>query len=501
MIRRTQKTGLRAEIVMTLAILLGSSLLLGGFLFLRYAEHNLVQQRVEMATLGMRLVALNLEEMEQEGLLRTNILFGLENQLNAQSWSYFDRNLNLITSFSTTSSEEIARGMLRQILLDRDEVVELKWPGLLSFLNSNEQSTLFVAVPVGSTGQLQGVLTARFSLNDIHHKLVIAQRWLLIYVVTFGIILIFSGLYLLDRNIVRPTQKLLDATRHIATGNLNLHLEKTGPFEISALAESFNIMVDALKSSRDETEDHILSLHTANDALQQAQSELIRSEKLATVGYISAGMAHEIGNPLGALTGYLSLLQKDLAQSPQSEIVNQASGAADRIDRLVRELLDYSAPTNPCVETIDPWTVVVDSLQLLELQGVFKDLHVDYDHNLVLPTIQIDRHKLGQVLVNILLNSKDACQSGGQIIVSGSDEGEMISIRVTDCGCGIPQEQLKSIFEPFFTTKAPGMGRGLGLAICQRIVAEAQGTIHCESIQGEGCTFILSFPKNEGIRS
>ena len=494
---RTQKTGLRAEIIITLAFLFGSSLLLGGFLFLRYTEQNLVQQRIEMTSLGLRLVALNLVDNRQvENRPESNILFSMQNQLNAQSWWYFDRDLNLDSSYVTASSEEISKGMLRQIILERDEVVELSWPGLLSFFNAKEDSSLLVAVPVEAAGGIQGVLAARFPLEDIHHKLVVAQRWLLIYVVAFGTVLVFSGLYLLDRNIVRPTRKLLEATRDIATGNLNLHLEKTGPLEIAALADSFNAMVDALQTSRDETENHIVSLHAANIELQQTQSELIRSEKLATVGYIAAGMAHEIGNPLGALTGYLSLLQKDLAQSPQSELVIQASAAADRIDRLVRELLDYSAPTDLCVEAIDPWAVVAESVQLLESQGVFKGVQVSYDHALVLPSIRIDRHKLGQVLVNLLLNSKDACLSGGGITVTGQEEEESVIIRVIDSGCGIPADQLDTVFVPFFTTKAPGMGRGLGLAICQRIVAEAQGTIRCDSILGgQGCTFTLSLPK------
>lgn len=492
---RTQKTGLRAEIIMTLAFLFGSSLLLGGFLFLRYAEQNLVQQRIEMTTLGLRLVALNLLENDpDQNSLKSNILFSLQDQLNAQSWWYFDRDLKLDSSYITAGNEEISKGILRQILLERGEVVELTWPGLLSFLNAKEQSSLLVAVPIATAGGTQGVLVARFSLDDIHHKLVVAQRWLLLYVLAFGTVLVFAGLYLLDRNIVRPTRKLLEATRDIATGNLNLHLEESGPREISALAESFNGMVDALQQSRDETENHILSLRAANNELQQTQSELIRSEKLATVGYLAAGMAHEIGNPLGALTGYLSLLQKDLEQNPQVELVTQASAAADRIDRLVRELLDYSAPTDLCIEVIDPWIVILDSIQLLELQGVFKGEHVSYDRTLVLPAIRIDRHKLGQVIVNLLLNSRDACLSGGQIAVTGQAEEEMVTIRVIDSGCGIPPEHLDTVFEPFFTTKAPGMGRGLGLAICQRIVAEAHGTIHCDSIPGQGCTFTLSFP-------
>jgi two-component system, NtrC family, sensor kinase len=489
-----RRTGLRSEILLTLAILLGSALLLGGFLFLRYAEQSLLQQRLQQISFGVRLLADVVAEKNQQQIqIQPDLLFHLNEDLGAQNWWLYDRDLKLLISFSEGPGRAVSTGKLRQLLLDRNEIVEVTWPGLLPVLSSDQTSLALIAVPVQAAKKVDGVLVARFSLADILLELLNAQRWLLLYAFAFGSVLVSAGLYLLNRNVVQPTRTLLKATRNVAAGDLNLNLESNGPREIFELAESFNNMVETLQRSRAETETHIISLRDANKILQQTQNELIRSEKLATVGYLAAGMAHEIGNPLGALTGYLALLQKDLQNTPHAEVISNSVGEAERIDRLVRELLDYSTPGSSYLEAVDPWSVVMDSVQLLELQGAFKEHELVVPSELVLPKIRIDRHKLSQVIVNLLLNSRDACQAGGRISVSGTATTGHVEISVSDNGCGIPTDQIETVFEPFYTTKAPGKGRGLGLAICQRIIAEAHGEILCHSSVGQGCKMTLTF--------
>lgn len=491
--RNRQNNGLRSEILFTLAFLLGASLLLGGLLFLRYTEQNLVQQRIQSTTLGMQLIADNLGEYDLSNNLPMSKLYPLQDQLNANAWWVFDRNLTLQFSYARIKNPAVPRTFPQQVLLTRETQVNLDWSGPLSLFNSAKQE-LQLAVPIGIGEHLQGILVAYFSLNDISRKLTSAQHWLLFYVLAYGTVMVITGLYLLNRNIVRPTHNLLEATRKVASGDLDLHLKQSGPREIYALAESFNHMAAALRKSHEEAEIHIRSLSETNQLLKQAQAELVRSEKLATVGYLAAGMAHEIGNPLGALTGFLELLKKDIDEPSQVELLEQATGATERIDRLVRELLDYSTPGNSLVEIVDPWAVVKNAVQLLKLQGVFKNCDVNIDSNLELPAINIDSHKLEQVIVNLLLNSKDACSDGGHIDIAGTATNNRVIICVKDTGCGISPGRIGAIFEPFYTTKAPGKGSGLGLAICQRIVSEAHGEISCNSTLGQGCSFSLVFP-------
>lgn len=491
-----RRHGLRSEIVVTLSILLGSALLLGGFVLLRFAEQRLLQQRIQEIRSSVRLVANILAEPDgQQTEFHTERLKQLQDELDAEGWWVHDRDLQLLASFTRGSDRPLGKARLRQLLLDRSEFVEANWPGLLALPQAREASAVTVAEPIQVRGRMVGIFSARVSLVPLLRELELAQVWLLGYSLAFGLVLVAAGLFLLNRNVVQPTRNLLQATQNVTAGDLTSTLESSGPREIAELAESFNEMILALQASHRETESHIVSLQQANAALQQVQNELVRSEKLATVGHLAAGMAHEIGNPLGALTGYLALLGKDVAGTSQAEVVAHAASEAERIDRLVRELLDYSAPGKAFLELVDPWEVLRDAVRMLDLQGALKGCEIIFDDQLQLPPIRMDRHKLTQVFVNLLLNSKDAADDQPQISLRASDAGDAVEIRLQDNGCGIPAEHLDLVFEPFYTTKAPGKGRGLGLAICQRIVTEAGGDIRCESVPGDGCTFILTFPK------
>lgn len=497
-VRVMRRAGLRSEIALTLAILLGASLLLGGFLFLRFSEQNLLEQRLQLAKMGTVLAAKVLAGHGQSlSDVHPDVLHHLQTGLDAQGWWLYNRELQLLSSFSDGAPTVSSAGDLRQLLLDQSEILEVTWPGLLSMPGNSGDSSALIAVPVRAASKVVGVLAVRYSLASLHLELVSAQRWLFLYTLAFGTVLAAAGLFLLNRNVVQPTRKLLQATRNVTSGDLAITLDSSGPKEIAELAESFNGMILALRASRQETELHINSLSETNATLKKTRNELIRSEKLATVGHLAAGMAHEIGNPLGALTGYLGLLQKDLAASPQADIITQASAEAERIDRLVRELLDYATPGMSFPEPVDPWQVVLDAVRLLELQGALKGCQLDYDAGLVLPAVSVDRDKLTQVMVNLLLNSRDACNGQGRITLLGFEKNSQVILRLTDDGCGIPENQLDAVFEPFFTTKAPGKGRGLGLAICQRIMAESGGAIRCESTPDQGSTFTLAFPKVE----
>jgi two-component system NtrC family sensor kinase len=287
-------------------------------------------------------------------------------------------------------------------------------------------------------------------------------------------------------------------TRQVADGNLDLEVSEQGPREISALARSFNDMVGSLRASRRSTEDHIRSLQRANEDLQQTRAELIRSEKMASVGHLAAGMAHEVGNPLGAVVGYLELLKTELSDARQRDIVVRAADEAGRIDRLVRELLDYAAPGQARVETFDPAAVMRESLDLLTNQGKFNRLHLVRDLPRSLPPVHMVRHQLLQVFVNLLLNACDASGEGGMIRIEGDVSDGSVRLAVADEGEGIPAEILGNVFDPFFTTKAPGKGRGLGLAVCYRVVAEAGGDIAVRSEVGKGSRFTVRLPVDKG---
>ena len=248
-------------------------------------------------------------------------------------------------------------------------------------------------------------------------------------------------------------------------------------------------MVDALRSSRKHTDQHIRSLQQANQELEQTRDELLRSEKMASIGHLAAGMAHEIGNPLAAVVGYLGLLKSELPDGRHQDIVGHADAELERIDQLVRDVLDYAKPVTDQEETLDPVPIARQALTMLDRQGVFDAVRLIDDLPEQLPSVRMVPHRLMQVCVNLFVNARDASPSMGQIHVSGGANDKSVWFAIADEGQGIPEANLPYIFDPFYTTKAPGKGRGLGLAVCHRVVDEMGGTIEVHSKVGAGSVF------------
>lgn len=490
----TRRSGLHQEIFLTLVLLLGAALLFGGFLFLRYAEQNLLESHLRLLVQGTQAAA---RDMARGGELKgdPSLMQQLQTDLAAESWWLYNRNLQLVGSVTKDQTGPLDATRLRGLLLQRDDLLDVSWPGLLGLVGASEERIeATVATPVGLPSSATGLLVVRFSLEPIREQLLGAQRWVFLYALAYGLVLAAAGFYLLRRNVIQPVKNLLLATEKVTGGDLDSSLTEKGPAEIADLAASFNSMTTALRQSREQTEQHIGSLKEANAILKNTQEELVRSEKLATIGHLAAGMAHEIGNPLGALIGYLSLLQSELPDGPEKEMAVQSAAEAERIDRLVRDLLDYAAPGQSNPEAIEPWQVVLDTLEMLNTQGALKGLQLQFETGIQLPMVAIDRHKLTQVLVNLLLNSRDSCGANGMIQLSGHVTESQVVLNVTDNGDGMSPEVQAKLFEPFFTTKAPGKGRGLGLAVCQRVISEAEGEITVVSEVGQGSCFSIVLP-------
>jgi signal transduction histidine kinase len=316
----------------------------------------------------------------------------------------------------------------------------------------------------------------------------------MIYVLLFGGVLSVFGAYTLNRNIVRPIRRLQQATAGVAAGDLRMIDVPDGPGEITALAESFNHMVEALVKSRAETREHIASLEAANRAVLQARDDLLRSEKMASVGHFSAGMAHEIGNPLGAIVGYMNLLESDLSDPASRELVKRSLAEANRIDLLIRELLDYAAPGKAETEEFDPVEVLRGTADMVRHQGLLEGIRVEDHCDGGSGLVRMNRGQFMQVCVNLLLNARDAMPDGGRLELSSLTEGKNLGITVRDEGCGMNPEIARQVFEPFFTTKDPGKGTGLGLAVCQRIIDDAGGRIEISSTVGQGSCFTVLLP-------
>lgn len=319
------------------------------------------------------------------------------------------------------------------------------------------------------------------------------------------LLLLGFGSFLLSRFVVSPIKRLLAATERITAGDYTHKVHVGGGAEIGELADSFNTMVDAIGGEREAVERHLAALEETNRQLKMAREETIRSEKLASVGILSAGMAHEIGTPLSAIFGYADILQDDLADDPvKLDYLKRITTECGRIDRIVRGLLDYARPGEAECEEVDISSFLVATMDLLEAQGIFKHIRTELSVESGLPPLFIDRHQLQQVLINLVLNARDAMKGDGALILKGG-AGSLpeaggrpcLRIEVTDSGEGIQRGNLNRIFDPFFTTKEPGKGTGLGLSISLRIVESFGGRITVESEPGKGTSFIVWLPQKK----
>ncbi|HVM43004.1 MAG TPA: ATP-binding protein [Gemmatimonadales bacterium] len=320
-------------------------------------------------------------------------------------------------------------------------------------------------------------------------------------------IFIGFGRYLVTRLVTEPMDGLVDATQAVAAGEMARRAPPGATREFDRLAASVNLMTERLLD---------------------AQGALVRAEKLASVGWLAAGVAHEIGNPLAAIGNYLELLGR---RGAAPDLVTAIEREASRIDTIVRSLLDYARPRDARREPLDLGDVAQRATELLRSQGLFRQVTVEMARPEPLPRMLGDPAALEQVFVNLLLNAIDAAGDGGRIVVAASatrlGEGEAerrssdadgaraadrvarrsgrhlesaadgapaVQVMVGDSGPGVPAELAERVFDPFFTTKAPGKGTGLGLAIVQRIVHDHGGRVDVARAREGGAAFTVVFP-------
>lgn len=491
----SKPVGLRAEIIINIALLVVAALLFVSFLLLRLTERELLEERLQRLHNIMDLLSQggDLSPPASTRLPAGELQRLLPADSGAISIILTDRDLNLLGP--TTEMSGADRSELRRVRSEGEASTKLRYASLWYPFGVSEENVAVITVPVRDRLQVVGILQARFSLVDIHRRIVAAQRLVLVCVALYGTVLLLFGIYLLGRTVVAPIRRLMTASARVASGDLDQPLDLKGPREILELADSFNTMQEGLKASQEETLKTIRSLEQANHILNETRDELVRSERMASVGHLAAGMAHEIGNPLGAVIGYLELLKSDLPGGTSRDLVERSAMEAARIDRLVRDLLDFAAPASSAVVTLDPVEVFAEARDLLRYQGIFDHLCLNDTLPSSLPLIRMDRHRLVQVLINFLLNARDASVTGGEIRLSGGEQGDSVWLSVADRGEGIETEILPHLFDPFFTTKAPGKGCGLGLSVCHRIAADAGGRIEVRSVVGEGSEFILWLKK------
>lgn len=299
---------------------------------------------------------------------------------------------------------------------------------------------------------------------------------------------------LLTYFIVRPIDRLRLASERLAAGRLHTRVPVQGAAEVARLAATFNEMAAQLRDDRASLQQRLEELEQTTAELTTAQEQVIRSARLAAVGRLSAGVAHEIGNPLAAIRGLLDLMQLgDLDRDEEREFITRIQRETERIHHTIADLLDFSRDDSGSEARIESSAnlaeVVSDTVKLIDRQSRFRDIELALALEDGLSRVRGDHERLRQLLLNLLFNAADALGGRGRIEVRARDAGGVVELFVEDDGPGIDTEILDQVFDPFVTTKAAGQGTGLGLAVCYTIVERLGGTIEASNRTQGGASF------------
>lgn len=345
-----------------------------------------------------------------------------------------------------------------------------------------------------------GVLDTMVTLEEFDkERAQLYNRMMLSGVVSVVVLSLLLGL-LFTRFVERPINRLLAATKRAAEGDLDQTVRIKSHDELGELSDSFNHMILELKRSRDAIEGWTQTLEKRVEErtheLQQVQNQLIRAGKMAALGELAAGVAHEINNPLTGVLTFSSLILKKMDEAhPWRRDMENIVQQTTRCRNIVKGLLDFTRQRKPDKRVTDLHQLIDRTLDLLENQARFQNVKINKEYRDDLPRVSIDGDQIQQVFMNILINAADAMgDHGGTLTIRTAVLDGMVEIAFADTGCGIPQEHLSKVFTPFFTTKETGKGTGLGLAISYVIVQGHGGDIEVESEVGKGATFRVKLP-------
>lgn len=326
-------------------------------------------------------------------------------------------------------------------------------------------------------------------------------RLLLFYVLLTGAAVMLLAYVALTNLIVRPLGGLTTSAERLAAGAPHVRVAERGALEVRSLARAFNDMASQLRVERASLEQRLQELEEATGELKFTQRQLVHGEKLASVGRLAAGVAHEIGNPLSAVLGFVELLQGDgLSDEERTEFLARIHKETNRIHHIIRDLLDFARqggePERLDV-TSDVRAAIDDAVSLVRPQKELRGVQIVINAPTSLPRVVGAQHRLTQVMLNLLLNAADAMKGQGriQIDVQPIIEADQIEIVVTDTGPGLAPEIMDRLFEPFATTKPVGAGTGLGLAVSHTLIEGMGGTITADNPEQGGARFTITLRK------
>ncbi|MCI5208829.1 MAG: hypothetical protein D3910_08555 [Candidatus Electrothrix sp. ATG2] len=383
-------------------------------------------------------------------------------------------------------------------------------PGVLSC-----NDLLLNALPVLDQGEVIGAIAVIRSLDALFQTFWKIEQTVLVYLIINVIVLSAIGFFRMAGLVIRPVDRLVALANQYNNHSPFQFVSEGSGSEFAKLSNSLNSMLLRIEEDRQTLQQTVAALKTANQTLKKQQQKVVAAEKLASVGRMAAGLAHEIGNPLSVVQGYLGMLLSSQGLSREhKDFLQRSEQEVQRINTLIRQLLDFSRTGKGRPKIFSLHELLFSVVEMVKVQTGFRGITLDCALAAEKDRVYADAEHLRQVLVNCLLNSADAIhmierdrgqRAEGRVSVvtelqvdlSGAGTAEervQLLIRIIDNGIGIAEEHLPLVFDPFYTSKEPGKGTGLGLSVSRSLVEAAGGTMELKSKIGQGSRMLITLP-------
>ena len=506
--------GIKTNIFINIAVLLVLAMILINFVIIIAVQNILIRSEISKGNFLISSIENELINFDKTGKIFSDLDFKakLNKMLNESGFScavILDRKEDQVyfNGKSCDLQDEI-KMLAKRAVQSGEKITEFLGTSWGVFWKQSR--FLIISAPLFRGEDIIGGAGVVLKLEEVYGQLRHTQRLIFIYMLVNAVIFTFFGLYRLSKVTVKPLNRLIKRANEYREDDELFFLYEKDDNEFNKLSKSLNSMLKRISEDKDRLQKTVKSLEKANFDLKRAQEDIIRAEKLASVGRLSSGIAHEIGNPISIIIGYLELIKKNNINDEETrEFIDRAENEIDRINNLIRQLLDFSRPLDIGLKAVSVHEIINDITKALKIQPILANIKLELHLAATIDTVMADSDQLRQVFLNLIINAADAInsinnKSDGKIIIksesiSSRDENAgvnptKLNIEIIDNGPGISEENLNNIFDPFFTTKEPGKGTGLGLSVCFMIIDKLGGNIKATSKQGKGTTITITLP-------
>ena len=506
--------GLKTKIAIHLMVLLILAMILLDFVMIITARRDLLGSEISRGYTFISGMEANIVGFPEPDNVAESSDFkdDFGKRLKAEGFScaiVMDVKKNRVYSYgqNCTLQDEI-KTLTRQTVRSGDKTY--RFFGSTWGLLGKQSRNLIISAPLLRNGSIVAGLSIVLPLKAIHKTLRRTQYILWIYIFINTFVFSFIGFYRLSRIIMKPLQRLVKRAEEYREDDETFFLYEKKGNEFNKLSKALNSMLKQIAHDKERLRTTVMSLEKANIDLKQAQKEIIQAEKLASVGRLSSGIAHEIGNPIGIVVGYLELLkQNDISEEDKKEFIIRTENEINRVNMIIKQLLDFSRPSSEALKAVSVHSIIGETVDVFKFQPLMSDIELHLGLIAENDRVMADSNQLRQVFLNLLINAADAISSvgdhfKGKITITSEvvqndfaeseDHPNTLKISYIDNGSGMSKESLGNIFDPFYTTKEPGKGTGLGLSVCFMIIQGIGGKIQASSEQGKGSTINIYLP-------